>query len=246
NREAMVSTYKADSYGEAFADVYDDWYAEVSDVAACATAVAELAQNGRVLELGVGTGRLAVPLAELGLDVVGVDASPAMLQRLSANDPGGLVTAHRMDMGAVLPPGPFDVVFVAYNTFFNLTSAAKQVGCLSLVRDRLAPTGHFVVEAFVPVLDGPDRGVQSRSIADGVVLNVTVRDPLTQIVRGQQVELGNDRVRLRPWQIHYLTPTQLDEMAASVGLRRVARWSDWRGTAFSDTSTRHVSVYASR
>lgn len=241
-----MTGYEADSYGNAFADVYDDWYTDVSDIEACTTTVAELAQDGRVLELGVGTGRLAIPLAQLGPEVVGVDASTAMLDRLAANDSRRLVTAHRMDMSAELPTGEFDVVFIAYNTFFNLTSASEQAACLELVRDRLAPTGHFVVEAFVPVADGPDRGVDSRAISDGVVLNVTIREPLTQTVRGQQVELRDGSVRLRPWQIRYLTPTQLDEMVAAAGLRRVARWSDWRGAAFSDLSTRHVSVYAPR
>ena len=239
-------SYGPESYGEAFADVYDEWYSEISDVDASTRAITELAQGGRVLELGVGTGRLALPLADAGLDVVGVDASQAMLDRLAHNDPTGRIRAVHTDMAADLPPGPFEVVFVAYNTFFNLTTAAQQTACLGLVRERLSRTGHFVLEAFVPRPDGPHRGVEGRPDGDGVVLNVTIRDPATQIVRGQQVQLEGDRVRLRPWQIRYATPIELDGMAKRVGLSRVARWADWKGSSFHDTSDRHVSVYAPR
>ena len=241
-----MTGYGPESYGEAFADVYDQWYEDISDIHACTTAVSELAQGGRVLELGVGTGRLAVPLASLGLDVVGVDASPAMLERLAARDPQGQIKATLMDMSSDLPPGPFDVVFAAYNTLFNLTTPQAQLRCLRLVRDRLAPTGHFVVEAFVPGAGGQDRGVEPRAINGGVVLNVTIRDSSNQMVRGQQVELKDGSVHLRPWQIHYLSPTQLDERAATAGLGCVARWADWAGAGYDDQSPRHVSVYAPR
>ncbi len=247
-----MAEYGPESYGEAFADVYDDWYPNVTAVATCPPPHAGLAGGGRVLELGVGTGRLAVPLAEHCsrgghcAEVVGVDASPAMLARLADRDPGHTVTAHLVDMATDLPAGPFSLVFVAYNTLFNLVSEAAQASCLALVADRLEPGGRFVVEAFVPVLDGPDRGVEGRPLDDGVVLNVTIRDPTLQVVRGQQVELRNGGVRLRPWQIRYLTPSQLDELASAVGLVRVARWSDWTGSAFGDDSTRHISVYARR
>lgn len=241
-----MATYGPESYGDAFADVYDEWYAQVSDVQACVRAISELAQGGRVLELGVGTGRIAIPLAATGADVVGVDASSAMLDRLSAHDPTGGVQQVQMDFGTALPEGPFDVVFVAYNTFFNLTSSAAQSRCLELVRSALAPTGHFAVEVFVPHEGGGHRGVDARLLDLGAVLNVTVRDPHTQTVRGQQVELRDGGYRLRPWQIHYLSPGQLDERARWAGLHRVARWGDWNGAPFDDTSDRHVSVYAPR
>lgn len=242
----MVDRYGPETYGDAFADVYDDWYAEVSDVDASTRALRELAQGRRVLELGVGTGRLACPLADQGVEVVGVDASESMLERLAVNDPNATVEAHLMDMSVDLPEGPFEVVFVAYNTFFNLTSEAAQRRCLDLVRQRLSPTGHFLIEAFVPATEGPDRGVDGRSVDHGVVLNVTIRDAERQIVRGQQVELRNGSVRLRPWQIRYLDPAQLDDIAADAGLRRVARWADWSGAGFDEGSLRHVSVYAPR
>src|SRR4051794_26981843 len=107
------------SYGDAFADVYDDWYGGISDVAATGGTLAALADGRPVLELGVGTGRLAVPLAALGVDVTGIDSSAAMLDVLAGKH--GAVRALRGDMVDDLPTGPFGLAFVAYNTLFNLT-----------------------------------------------------------------------------------------------------------------------------
>ena len=239
-----MAGYGPESYGDAFADVYDDWYADVTDVEACTDALAELAQGGTALELGVGTGRLAIPLAARGVSVTGVDASNAMLERLAAADPARTVMAVRADFGTEIPNGPFDVVFAAYNTFFNLLTEEAQLTCLRLVEARLALTGHLVVEAYVPRPEARERGVDGRLTDEGVVLNVAVRDDSTQVVRGQQVELTNDGVKLRPWQVRYLRPDQLDELAEDAGLMRVARWSEWSGAAFDNSSSRHISVYA--
>ena len=238
--------YGPDTYGESFADVYDDWYGDMDGLSDCVETIYGLSLGGMVLELGVGTGRIAIPLAQAGCQVVGVDASPAMLSQLARRDPGGAVQQHLGTMAGPLPDGPFQVVFVAYNTFFNMTSARDQLACLTEVRRCLASGGHLVIEAFVPDRFTPERGVDARTTADGIVLNVTRNDPVSQVVLGQQVQLGEDGVRLRPWQIRYLTPLQLDELAVSVGLGLVARWSDWAGTLFDHESQRHVSVYAPR
>ena len=161
--------YDASSYGDAFADVYDDWYEGISDVDLTVVELLDLAGSGPVLELGVGTGRIAVPLAEAGLaigvTVVGIDASEAMLARLAWRDPGGLVTPIHGDMRSDLPDGPFGLVFAAYNTLFNLTDEGAQARCFADVADRLRPGGRFVIEAFVPD-DPPPRGdsVTVRSI----------------------------------------------------------------------------------
>ena len=102
------------------------------------------------------------------------------------------------------------------------------------------------VEGRRPSTAGPDRGVEGRPTTDGVVLNVTVRDHEAQIVRGQQVEITEEGPTLRPWQIHYQTPDQLDDLALDAGLQLVARWGDWTGSRFDEHSSRHVSVYAPR
>ena len=244
--------YDASSYGDAFADIYDDWYAGISDVDLTVVELLDLAGSGPVLELGVGTGRLAVPLAEAGLamgvTVVGIDASEAMLARLAWRDPGRLVTAIHGDMRCDLPDGPFGLVFVAYNTLFNLTDEDAQARCFADVARRLRSGGRFVIEAFVPD-DPPRRGdsVTVRSIsADRVVLSISVADPDNQSAAGQFVEFSETNgVRLRPWSIRYSTPEQLDEYARAAGLALEQRWESFGRTPFDEDSTRHVSVYRS-
>jgi len=145
---ATVRGYGSNSYGDGFADVYDEWYADVTDVGATVARLAELAgPDGNVLELGVGTGRLAVPLADAGLSVTGIDSSTAMLEQLASRDPDGRVVSIAGDMVDDLPAGPFDAALVAYNTLFNLLADGAQQRCFAAVAGRLRPGGRFVVEA---------------------------------------------------------------------------------------------------
>jgi SAM-dependent methyltransferase len=249
---AIVLRYDASTYGDAFADVYDDWYGDVSDADATADLVVALAGRSRpagatVLELGVGTGRVALPLVARGLDVTGVDASAAMLTRLRERDADRRVRTVLGDMVDDLPPGPFDVVVAAYNTLFNLLTTERQAACVAAVAGRLAPAGSFVVEAFVPE-DPPRDGdvVTIRSMsAHEVVLSISRHDPAGRRAEGHFVHLADGRpVRLRPWSIHYCTTAELDAMAAAAGLVLTDRWEDVGGARFGPDSARHVSVYA--
>jgi len=244
--EAMDG-YTDSTYGDAFADVYDDWYSDVSDVAATVSFIGELARQNTslpVLELGVGTGRIAVPLAATGVRVDGVDTSTAMLARLAENDPSRLVTAHLGDMVEGLPDGPFAVVFVAFNTFFNLRDASRQQACFAAVAKRLAPGGAFVVEAFVPETSAASSiGVRSIT-AESVVLSVTQNDDATQTAHGQYISFSESGgVRLRPWAIRYATVDQLDDMAVAAGFRVDERWEDPKRTPFGVESSTHFTVY---
>ncbi len=242
--------YDNTTYGNAFADVYDDWYHEISDVAATVADLLDWAGTGPVLELGVGTGRLAVPLAEAGrkrdLRVVGLDASSAMLARLSERDGDRLVETIEGDMIRDIPTGPFSLILIAYNTLFNLIGDDQQAACFDAVSHQLVSGGRFVVEAFVPD-DPPQRGeaVSVRSIEiDRVVLSVTSHRPDSQSAEGQFVEFTErGGVRLRPWAIRYAAPDQLDRFAAAVGLRLEQRWEEFGRIPFTDDSARHVSVY---
>jgi SAM-dependent methyltransferase len=245
-----VEGFDAATYGERFADVYDEWYGAVSNVAATVEAVAGLAAGRPVLELGVGTGRLAVPLAERGLEVHGIDAAPAMLERLAAKAAAAGVTvhAHRGDFAdvAVAVPGGFAVVLVAFNTLFNLADADAQRRCLAAVARRLAPNGVLAVEAFVPEPEAalPGGAVTPTLIeADRVVLQVTRSDPEAQMVTGSVVTITEEGIRLRPWRIRWATPAQLDEMATAAGLERAERWGDWDRRPFDDDCPRHVTLY---
>ena len=240
-----------ESYGEAFADVYDDWYADVSDTEGTVAHLAALAAGRPVLELGIGTGRLALPLAAAGVAVSGVDASPAMVARLAAK-PGGdtleVAVGDMADVEAIAPPAGtrFGVAFAAFNTLFNLTDLTAQQRCLRGVAARLTPEGRLVVEAnvFDPDPD-PRDAVTVRSLEPGrVVLSVSRADPAAQTVTGQFVDLADGApVRLRPWSLRYASPEQLDDLAAGAGLVLDERRGGWRGEAFTEASPLHVSSY---
>jgi SAM-dependent methyltransferase len=245
--DGAMDGYTGSTYGDAFADVYDEWYDGISDVDATLGLLADLASELSplpVLELGVGTGRLAVPLAARGIDVVGLDASSAMLSKLAENDPAGSVRVVAGDMVDDLPDGPFALVFVAYNTFFGLLSEARQLACFAAVEQRLAPGGAFVIEAFVPEPQ-PGSAVTVRSMtADSVVLSVTTHDESDQTAQGQYISFTeSDGVRMRPWAIRYATVEQLDAMAEASGFHQAERWEDADRTQFNADSPRHITVY---
>jgi len=242
--------YDDTSYGSAFADVYDDWYQGISDIDATVADLLDLADGGRILELGVGTGRLAIPLAyhadAAPGAVAGIDSSEAMLARLHRRDHENRIEITLGDMVEDLPEGPFSLVFVAYNTIFNLRTALAQSACFASVTSRLAPAGRFVIEAFVPD-DPPRRGddISVRTLeADRVVLSISRHDPENHSAEGQFVELTESGgVRLRPWSIRYATPLELDAMAARSGLTLEHRWESFGRTEYRPDSARHVSVY---
>ncbi len=241
--------YDSTSYGDGFADVYDEWYSDVTDVDATVTRMVEVAgAGGRVLELGVGTGRLAVPMARAGLEVTGVDSSEAMLSRLAARalaDDAPVATVCG-DMVDELPDGPFDACLVAYNTIFNLLDDDAQRRCFRQVAARLRPGGRFVVEAIVPDEQAPaGRDVNVRSMTvDRVVLSVSDHRPDEQRTSGQFVEFTEaGGVRLRPWSIRWAAPGELDEMAADAGFRVERRDADMGGTPFDGDADHHVTVY---
>jgi len=238
--------YNDSSYGDSFADVYDEWYHGISDVASTVQTLADLAGGGRVLELGVGTGRLAIPLAATGLKVHGLDTSDLMLQKMAAKEGGGNVHAHLGDMVDDMPGGPFTLVFVAYNTFFNLLTHERQQACFAAVASTLVDGGRFVIEAFVPdTAHDPESNITVRSIAtDRVVLSISTANAADQLAEGQFIDITEaGGVRLRPWSIRWATTAQLDEMAAGAGMTLSDRWEAFDRTPFTAESERQVSVF---
>jgi SAM-dependent methyltransferase len=248
--------YGPASYGDGIADAYDRWYGDNLDTEATVDALVALAgrtSSNRALELGIGSGRIALPLRARGVDVWGIDASPAMIDRLREKEGGDAVPVALGDMAELdldaLPGGAdarFGLVFVAVNTIFNLTTRDAQARCLVRVRERLVPDGLFALEAFVPAVDAPTSALDARTVElDHVILTATRHDPETQTVNGQHIELRESGIRLRPWVIRYAPVAELDAMAATAGLQLVDRWADWRGMPFTEDGRVHVSVYAS-
>jgi SAM-dependent methyltransferase len=207
-----------------------------------------------VLELGVGSGRLAVPLAEHDIEVWGIDASEAMVEQLRAKPGGDRVRVTIGDMADLdlraIDGGDtatFGVVFVAVNTFFLLTDEEAQRRCLQRVASVLDQDGMFLLEAFVPIVDPPTNVVEARTVeTDHVILTATRHDPDSQMAWGQMIEIRESGIRLRPVTVRYARPEQLDAMAAAAGLTLRERWSDWSGTPFTDSDTGHVSIYVHR
>ncbi|MET0727038.1 MAG: class I SAM-dependent methyltransferase [Acidimicrobiales bacterium] len=241
--------YDASTYGDRFAEVYDDWYGDITDVEACARHLAALAGGGPALELGIGSGRLALPLVRRGVAVHGIDTSPAMIEQLRAKPGGEDIPVTLADMAdlSVLGPARFTLVFVAFNTLFNLPSEAQQRRCIAGAAALLTPAGALVIEAFVPadpVAGSAEASVTPRRIhADEVVLTVSQVDHRAQTISGQHVHLRESGTRLRPWHLRYATPEQLDTMAGAAGLELVDRVADWDGGPFDESSSVHVSTY---
>lgn len=237
------AAFDAATYGDSFADVYDEWYPDVSDAIATAEFVDGLGHSQHVLELGTGTGRLSRALAQLGHRVVGIDASIAMLARF--DDPASTPVAADM---AQLPfaPASFDCVLVATNTLFNLATVDAQAACFTAAASVLRPGGRMVVEADVPAPSDPtfDRLVSTRSITpDRVVLTATIRDDDAQTVTGQHIDISADGIRLRPWKIRFVGPSELDRLAGAAGLRQTDRFADFQRRGFAEDSGHHVTVY---
>jgi SAM-dependent methyltransferase len=237
-------------YDDRRADAYDHRYRErFAEAEAAADFLAGVARPpGPVLELGVGTGRIAVPLTDRGLEVHGIDASPAMVAQLRAKPGGDAIPVQAgdfADVGAEVTGG-FGVVFVAFNTLFNLPSAEAQARCFTNVARRLGPGGRFVVEAFVP---DPDRFPEGGSVSptiiepDHVVLLVARQDRARQTLTASHVSITEEGIRLRPLFLRYSTPAELDAMALAAGLELEERWSGWDRRPYDDEAERHVSVY---
>jgi SAM-dependent methyltransferase len=250
-----VDGYRRESYGERFADAYDELYEHVSDVDATVRFLDDIAREAtggspaRVLELAAGTGRIAIPLAARGHDVTALDISADMLARLGAKDPGGGVTTVVGDMARDLPAGPFDLVFIAFNSLFMLPDPSEQASCFAAVADVLAGHGAFVIEPFVP-FDPPRPGpaFELRSMtADRLIVSVSTTDPERQVVTGHIVDLEHGApVRLRPFVLRYSTPAELDSFAEHAGLFLAARYASFDRDPFGDDSSVHVSVYRHR
>jgi SAM-dependent methyltransferase len=238
--------YQAATYGDRIAEVYDAMTAVLPDPADCVDRLAELAGPGPALELGIGTGRVALPLAARGVEVHGIDASAAMVERLRAKPGGDAVTVTFGDFAGVPVGGSYPLVYVVFNTFFALLTQDDQVRCFAAVADHLAPGGAFVLTGFVPdpTLHPHGQSVVARQLAlDQARLDVALHDPVAQRVDFQHVVLGGDGVRLYPGAIRYAWPAELDLMARLAGMALRERWGGWRREPFGAASTGHVSVY---
>ncbi|SCG53454.1 class I SAM-dependent methyltransferase [Micromonospora halophytica] len=233
----------------AFFDRYAHEY-DVRDNPDPAPAVEFLAalvpDGGRVLELAIGTGRVAVPLARRGVVVEGIEGSPAMLERMRAKPGGEDIPVVVGDMADVAVDGPFHLAYLVFNTLFNLPDQDRQVDLFTGVGRVLAPGGLFVVEAFVQDVtdfDRDQRVATRRLTEDTVDMEFLRHDPVAQAVTYQRVTFDARGTTLRPLRLRYCWPSELDLMARLGGMRLRERWNGWDRSPFTAASRQHVSVY---
>jgi SAM-dependent methyltransferase len=239
-----LHNYREETYGERIAGIYDTWYGKVDD--AVLALLRELAQSGRALELGIGAGRVALPLHRAGVAVAGIDASVAMIAQLRRKPGGDKIPLVVGNFADVAVEGQFALVYVLFNTFFALLTQEEQLRCFQNVARRLSPGGHFLLELFVPDLCRYHGGQAFRTVGVSereVRLDASQLDPVNQQITTQHVVLTEEGVRLFPVKLRYVWPAELDLMARLAGLQLKHRWGDWQKGPFSAGSVKHISVY---
>ncbi len=238
------------SFGPQVAATYDD--VPRGDEASAVERLAELAGQGPALEFAIGTGRLALPLAETGVRVDGIELSSAMIDQLRAKPGGASLTVTCGDMAVVEMASRYRLVYVAFNSLMNLITQNEQVQCVANAARHLDTDGTFVVDNAVPDAmyglrqdrDGIDQYVDAEQIdSEGVTVEVGRFDRVTQRVDKCHLGFSASGVALDPLALRYVWPSELDLMARLAGLRLLARWGGWAGEPFDSRSVRHISVY---
>ncbi len=240
----MNEEYEPSTYGDRIAGEYDDLVRQTDE--RMIAVLTELAAGSRALELCIGTGRVALPLASGGVRVEGIDASAAMVGLLRSKPGGDRIPVTIGSFRQLEVEGQFSLVFVVFNTFFALLTQEEQVDCFQSVAEHLAPGGIFLIEAFVPDLSRYARA-QNVSFADAgpdeVMLDLSRLDLPHQRIRAEHVVLSEAGVKLYPVELRFAWPSELDLMARIAGLRLRDRWAGWGKEPFTAASTAHVSVY---
>jgi SAM-dependent methyltransferase len=234
-------------FGEPVAARYDDAVDDMLDRAGIDTAVdflAELAGSGRALELGIGTGRVAVPLAQRGVPVSGIDMSKAMVARLHAKPDGTDIPVTIGDFATARVDETFSVAYLVFNTISNLTTQAAQVACFRNVAAHLAPGGCFVIEVGVPGLRRLPPGETLRAFhLSETRWGIDEYDVATQGLTSHHFEIVDGRLERLSIPFRYAWPAELDLMAELAGMGLRERWAGWKREPFTSESRMHVSVW---
>ncbi|MEM7115346.1 MAG: class I SAM-dependent methyltransferase [Chloroflexota bacterium] len=218
------------------------------DEAAGAAFLAHYAAGGRALEFAIGTGRMAIPLREMGVVIDGIEGSPEMAAQLHAHPTGQEIEVTIGDMSIVSTNRQYKLVYLVYNTIFNLLTADDQIRCFENAARHLVADGCFVVETAVPhawIAAGQSDYVKAEHVgAKEVVFDVARYDPVTQLFEENHVRITENGVQMNPIVCRLITPGEMDLMARIAGLRLVERFANWERSVFDANSVMHVSVYA--
>ena len=234
-------------FDERVAARYDEFAAEMFDPAVVDPAVdllVELAGSGRALELGIGTGRIALPLAQRGVPVHGIELSKAMAARLRAKPGAEEIGVTIGDFATATVDGTFSVAYLVFNTILNLTTQAAQVACFRNVAAHLEPGGCFVIEVGVPELQRlpPGETIRAFQVSE-TRWGFDEYDVATQGLTSHHFELVDGRLERLSIPFRYAWPAELDLMAELAGMTLRERWSGWKGEPFTSDSRSHVSIW---
>ena len=236
-----------DYFGERVAARYDESAADISRPAVVDPVVdllAELAGDGAALELGIGTGRIAVPLRRRGVRVHGIDLSPAMIARLQAKPGAEDIGVTIGDFATTTVGGTFSVAYLVFNTIMNLTTQDEQIACFRNVAAHLEPGGCFVIEVGVPQLQRLPPGETVRAFdVSATKLGFDEFDVVSQGLISHHYSVVDGTLELLSVPFRYVWPSELDLMAQLAGMTLRSRWSDWQRSPFTSESTAHVSVW---
>lgn len=237
----------ADHFAGWVAEHYDESLPEMFDPAVIAPVVdllADLAGDGAALELGIGTGRIALPLHERGVEVHGIDAAPDMLAQLRAKPGGERIPLTVGNVASTQVEGTFSLAYIVFNTVMNLTTQDEQVDCFRNVAGHLRPGGHFVLEVMVPDLRRLPPGDTVRPfLVSPDRLGFDEYDVVSQRLVSHHYAVIDGRLRTQSMPFRYVWPAELDLMARLAGLRPTARWGGWNRSPFTGDSRTHVSVW---
>ncbi len=235
----------ASSFGEKVAARYDDHLR--GDETAAASFLSALAQGRPALEFAIGTGRIAIPLAEKGVQVDGIELSPHMAERLRAKIGNTGINVTIGDMSTTTTNQRYGLVYLVFNTIFNLLTADDQVRCFQNAARHLSHDGCFVVETALPhAWISPDESdyVHAEHVStDTVALDVARYDPTTQLLEENHIRLTTHGIEMSPIVCRLITPGEMDLMARIAGMRLIQRFANWQKTTFDIHSVAHVSVY---
>ena len=239
--------YEDSTYGDLWAPYYDQIHEGIDHEVNLLIGFA--GDPPRALELGVGTGRVAIPLAEAGVEVAGIEISTDMIERLRAKPGGDAIQIIEGDFADVAVDGTYPLIYLPFNTLFNLPDQERQIECFRNVSTHLEPGGRFVLEAFLPDLERFDAhhtrmAVESISSNEEHGYELSIHEPRLQRVVSHHVRRlkGGETVVL-PVTIRYAWPSEMDLMARLAGLELEHRWNWYDRTTFTDWSQQHVSVY---
>jgi SAM-dependent methyltransferase len=236
-----------DYFGERVAARYDETSTDMFEEAEVEPVVdflAELATDGPALELGIGTGRIALPLSRRGIRVHGIDLSEAMVARLQAKPGAEQIGVTIGDFATTTVEGRFSVAYLVFNTIMNLTTQDEQVGCFQNVASHLEPGGCFVVEVSIPDLQRLPPGETVRPFTVSATrLGFDEYDVAAQGLISHHYWIDDGRLETVSMPFRYVWPAELDLMARLAGMSLRGRWTDWKREPFTSDSRQHVSVW---